>query len=159
MKKLKSLYLVMALFCASILSLSLGTGCKTGPNGQKTLDVPNFSALTNYTTVAKIAAKDGTMIAIKAHPEWRSGFVQARDDLKVLAAADQVGFGSLLAIVGRLDVKELKGDTARMVISDVQIVLEDTVQGKFAVFDKNQSSDVAKLAGALAQGITIGLGD
>jgi len=137
------------------------TGCKTGPDGQKTLNVPSFGALTNYATIATIAAKDGTILALRAHPEWRSGFVQARDSLRVLAAAEQVNLSSVIQIVQQLQItdKAFHGDEAKMIAGDVQIILEDTVNGKFAVFDKNQSADVAKLADAIARGITIGLGE
>jgi hypothetical protein len=159
--KTKFSQIIAGLIIGTILSFAAIalTGCKTGPNGQRTLDLPNISALTNYTTVATIAAKDGTMLALKAKPEWRPGFVQARDSLLVLAKSNQVDFSSLLKIVSKLDVKQLKGDTAQMIISDVDIILQDTVNGKLAAFDKNQSADVAKLADAIARGITIGLGE
>lgn len=160
MKKTTQVILGVILGALVTLATISITGCKTGPDGQKTLNVPSgLSTLTNYTTVATIAAKDGTFLALKSKPEWRPQFVQARDSLLVIARSEQVTLSSVIAIIQKLDVKQLKGETAQLIAGDVQIILEDTVNGKFAVFDKNQSADVAKLADAIARGITIGLGE
>jgi len=128
------------LLCAFALNFS---GCSTTP------------ATTQHRieSSCKVAAYLGTATALAEHPEWRAGFVTARDQLHVLETADTVDFVTLLAIVQQLPIKELKSPNARLAITTATILLQDYA-GELALDNLQQ---LKPIAGALRAGIDLGL--
>lgn len=108
-------------------------------------------------TVAKIAAKDATFYALKQHPEWRPQFEQAYAEVQSLAAADKIDVAVLSSIVQRLPVKELKGVTAQIIISDVQIVVEQIAPNNGQIVSSDSYADPKIVIAAIRDGMRIGL--
>lgn len=136
-------------------SISFLTGCAhTNADGTKT-PVFNLNAQTGG-IVAQIAAKDGTTIALQRHPEWRMQFQQAFNELNVLANADKVDIAAVAAIINQLPVKQLQGTTAKLIIGDVQIVVQALTSGG-AILSQDQYSDAKIIIGAIRDGVKMGL--
>lgn len=108
-------------------------------------------------TVAKIAAKDATYFALKQHPEWRANFETAYTEISVLAAQDRIDVASLSAIIQRLPVKQLNGTTAQIIISDVEIVVEQIVPNNGQIVSADKFTDPKIIIGAIRDGLRIGL--
>lgn len=89
-------------------------------NGCSTL-TPN--QVTNYAAVAEVAAFTGTSVALKQHPEWRPGFIEASAELKTIANSTNITITQIMMIVQRLPVKELQSDTAKLTITSATILL------------------------------------
>lgn len=84
-----------------LLILSTTFGCASRPTPAS---VENKS----YAITRLVSAK-----VLAAHPDWRDEFTVARDDLKILEAAEAITITELLEIVKRLPVDELQdGDVA-----------------------------------------------
>jgi hypothetical protein len=109
-------------------------------------------------TVAKIAAKDATFFALRQHPEWRPAFDQALADITVLANQDKIDVATFAAIVHRLPVKELKGDTAQVIIGDVQIIVEQLAPNSGEVVSHDAFADPKIIIAAIRDGMKIGMG-
>lgn len=101
---------------AMLLGLSaLSPGCST----------LNQTDSQRVASAAKVAAYVGTSTALRNHPEWLPNFINARNDLKVLETADSLDIAQILAIINRLPVKELKSDTAAIVITSATILISE----------------------------------
>jgi hypothetical protein len=108
-------------------------------------------------TVAKIASKDATYFALKQNPQWRPAFEQAFSEVSVLAAQDKIDVAALAAIVARLPVKELKGTTAQIIISDVEIVVEQIVPNSGEIVSADKFTDPKIIIAAIRDGMRLGL--
>jgi hypothetical protein len=109
-------------------------------------------------TVAKIAAKDATFFALQEHPEWRPQFQDAFAEVEVLAAQDKVDVAAIAALVARLPVKELKGTTAQIIVTDVQIIVEQIVPNNGEIVSQDRFADPKVVIAAIRDGMRIGLG-
>lgn len=78
---------------------------------------------TNYGPKLKQVAFEGTQLVLSEHPEWREHFLTAADDLNVLANNPTIDLNSVLDIINRLPVKELKSRDARLAISGARLLL------------------------------------
>lgn len=74
------------------------------------------------------AASMGTQIAIVQNPSWKPQFEQAYAQLNVLVESGAVTGTFLRSFIAQLQVKELKSETARIVIENATF-LYDTVAG------------------------------
>jgi hypothetical protein len=108
-------------------------------------------------TIAKIAAKDATYLALKQNPDWRPAFEQAFTDISVLAAQDKIDVGTLAVIIQRLPVKELKGTTAQIIISDVQIIVAQIAPNSGQIVSADKFADPKIVIAAIRDGLRIGL--
>lgn len=99
-----------------IATLVMFTGCASL--------TPNQNA--RIASTAHVAAYIGTTEALRAHPEWRPGFVLAAQELKYLEDGP-VDVLKLMEIVRRLPVKELKSDRAALYITAGTILLTDQI--------------------------------
>lgn len=127
---------------SSILVLSL-TGCATAPTAPQ-----------RVASAAKIAAYVGTSELLLAHPEMRLKFEIARDTLRVIEESDTVDLATLLAVVNRLPVKELKSERAMIVVTSATILIAD-YGGALPV---EQLGNLKPVARAIREGIELGLG-
>lgn len=109
----------------------------------------------NITPAIKAAAVIGTHYALKEHPEWREGFKIAALELKVLESAETLDFATILSIVNRLPVDELKGDDATLIITGATILLTEYGGGVLPLDKLQQFQPIAR---ALREGIELGLG-
>lgn len=135
--------LLTALFAAALIPM-LFIGCATMPSGQR-----------DYTPAVRQAAFLGTHFALREHPEWRDEFETAANQLEVIAAAERLDFGLVIAIVGTLPVKELKSDDARIIITSAQLLLADYGGGPAVSLENSEQARL--IVGALATGIRVGL--
>jgi hypothetical protein len=119
--------------------------------GCKTLDQPD--TLARVQTAAKIAAFVGSSEYLHAHPEHREGFELARAELLEFEAHDVIDFATLLAIVQRLPVKELKGDRAQMIVTVATIAISDW-GGALPV---EQLANLKPVARSIREGIELAL--
>lgn len=144
MKRFLTLLLSASLFTAPFVVLPLMTGCSTlgGDNAQ------------HIQTSVKLAAYLGTQAYLTKNPQTRPGFVIARDELLVLSTAESIDAVTLLAIVNRLPIKELKGDKSSIFITASTIILSDYA-GQLQLDQLKQLQPIAK---SMAEGITLGLG-
>lgn len=120
--------------------------------GCATTDTNDFSKVL---AMARLSAYLGTAESILSHPEWKPDFVLARDELKILETSDTVDLATLLAIMNRLPVKELKGEQTKIVITTFSLILQDAV---FNIYPLEKTGSLQRVARALRQGIDIGLG-
>lgn len=129
-----------------ILSIAIAlllVGCATTPTQKQRIE-----------TAAKIAAFVGTREFLLEHPESRTGFETARDELLFLETQETLDWVTLLAVVQRLPVKELKSPQAQLIISAGIILLSD--YGGSLPTDK--ISELKPLAKSIREGIELGLG-
>jgi hypothetical protein len=117
----------------------------------RTLENPD--TLARVQTAAKIAAFVGSAEYLHAHPEHRAGFESARAELLEFEASDTVDFATLLAVVQRLPVKEIKSERAQMIITVATIAISD-VGGALPV---ERLSDLKPVARSIREGIELAL--
>lgn len=108
-------------------------------------------------SIAKIAAKDATYFSLLEHPEWRPKFELAYVEIDALAQAEQIDVAALAAIVRRLPAKELKSPTAQIIISDVQIVVEELLPNSGVVISRERYTDARQVIDAIRGGMRLGL--
>lgn len=125
-------------------SLLWSTGCSTLSNND----------LTRITSATKIAAYVGTSTALRQNPNWRASFIAASADLKVLETAETLDLAQILAIVQRLPVKELKGETAMIVITSATILITEF---NVSTIPLERVEQLRPIVTALRQGIDLGL--
>jgi hypothetical protein len=77
----------------------------------------------NYGPKLKQVTFEGTQLVIAEHPEWREHFLTAADELNVVANSPTIDLNTVLEIVNRLPVKELKSRDARLAISGARLLL------------------------------------
>lgn len=143
---MKKITLIIAL-TATILF----TGCAT------TRTLPDGSVVREHRNIApavKTAAYIGTFYALKEHPEWRDGFELAATELAALEMADTLDIASLVAIVHRLPVDELKSAEASVIIAGATILLSE-YGGDVIPLDRIK--ELQPIARALREGIELGL--
>lgn len=124
--------------------LLIPTGCATTPEN-----------VTRVASASKIAAYVGTAAALQQKPAWRPGFVTAVAELKALEASETIDFVTLLAIVNRLPIKELKSPEAVLIISGATLVLQE-YGGQLV--DIGQIEKIRPIVTAIRQGVELGLG-
>lgn len=107
--------------------------------------------------IAKVAAKDASYFALVEHPEWRPAFVRAYTEVSALASQDKIDVSTLAAIIARLPVKELKGTTARIVISDLQIIVEQIAPNNGQIVSSDKYADPRIVITAIRDGMKIAL--
>lgn len=99
-------------------------------------------------------AREGTIYALAEKPEWRPNIIVVRDQLGTLATSPgPVTFDSLLSIIQKLPLEELKSSEARLAITAARITLRRAGRNV-------ELGDIEKqkpLAAGLAAGITEGL--
>lgn len=103
---------------------------------------------------SKTAAYIGTAEYLLVKPESRPAFLTARDELVVLENAAVLDVATLLAIVNRLPVKELKSPQAVIIITGASLILSD-VAGSIPL---DQVNNLRPVVTAIRQGIELGLG-
>lgn len=129
---------------AAILAVSavaLFTGCTTVKNEQ------------SLESKSKAVAYIATVKVLEEKPQWQPHFEHARDDLKIILAAETIGLPEVLAIVQRLPIKELKGNDATLIIGASMIFFEDDL-GTLAIDNPTWLRAVCR---GLIAGITLGL--
>lgn len=104
-------------------------------------------------SAAKLTAYIGSSEYLRAHPETRPAFVLARDELTRLSTAEQLDFPTLLAVVDRLPVKELKSERTQLIVTSATLLLSDYA-GALPV---ERLKELQPLAAALAAGLDLGL--
>lgn len=110
--------------------------------------------VTRITPLVETAAFEGTAVALTEHPEWRDGFNAALKELKFLEASEHIDFTTVLAIIQRLPVKELKSQEARLAISGGTLLLSQ-VRGSTTALDKLEN--LRPIVTALRAGVELGL--
>ena len=134
-----------------IVPLLVTTGCTT----TRTLeDGTVVTEQRNIAPAVKTAAYVGTFYALKEHPEWRDGFELAASELAVLEQSENLDFTTLVAIVHRLPVDELKSAEASVIIAGATILLSE-YGGRVVPLDRLQ--EFQPIAKALREGIELGL--
>lgn len=128
----------------ALLALTLAVGCQTTPDGSQRI-----------ATTVKTAAYVGTSLYLSDHPEARVEFERANYELEQIERMEVIDFATILAIVNRLPVKELKSDDARIIITGATIILADFA-GQLRLDQMEQLRPIVK---ALREGIALGLGD
>lgn len=139
MKRLTSIIGTLA------MAALLFTGCAT-TNQKPTVD--------DFTPAIKTAAFTGSFLVLEEHPDWRPYFVEAANELRIIEKAEVIDFATILAIVLRLPVAELKSDDARLAITGATILLTG-YQGRLIELDKLEN--VRPVARALREGIDLAL--
>lgn len=128
----------------ALLALTLMVGCQTSPDGSH-----------GIATTVKTAAYVGTSLYLTDHPDARVEFERAAYELEQVERAEVIDFPTILAIVNRLPVKELKSDEARIIITGATIILADYA-GQLRL---DQMEQLRPIARALKEGIALGLGE
>ena len=126
------------------LALLLLPGCSTTGGGAGQIITP---------TRVKAVSYLGTALALQQHPEYRPGFTIAVQELKVIEAQEQIDFATVLAIVHRLPVKELKGQNAVLYITAATLLLDDLG----ASLDLSKVEKIKPYVIGIRQGIELGL--
>jgi hypothetical protein len=104
-------------------------------------------------SAAKIAAYLGTSEYLLQKPQDRPAFVLARDQLKVIENSETVDLATLLAIIQKLPVKELKSSHAQIIVTTATIVISDYAGSLPA----DRLNELKPLAAALRQGLDLAL--
>lgn len=138
----KRTFLTLGLL-ASLAGLS--TGCAI---------LHNPTTAQRAATTAKVAAYVGCYEHLQHHPEARLPWTVARDALFQLEGQETVDLVTLMAVVNRLPVKELKSPRAQMVITAATILLTDYV-GTIPAEDVGKLKPLVR---AIKEGIDLGLG-
>lgn len=127
------------------LAASLMVGCSTMTPTQSQ----------RVQTAAKVAAYVGSAEYLRANPETRPAFVLAKTELIKLSQAENLDWVTLLAVVNRLPIKQLENERAKMIVTVATITLSDYA-GQLPL---DRLKELQPLAGALAEGLTLALGE
>lgn len=125
------------------LTALLATGCAITPDGQR-----------NIAPTIKTAAYIGTAYALSERPEWRPGFIEARNDLALVEQIETIDLVMVLAIVNRLPIKELRDSKAVILMTGAIILLGDFG----ASLPPEQMDKLRPVVKAMREGIELGLG-
>jgi hypothetical protein len=140
---------------AAMLIFALGpfilglTGCKTAPDGTQTADIERIARVT------KEAATIGTMEVLARRPDWRAHFQIAHVELLALEKSDKITLDSILNIVSRLPVKELRSDDARLAITGARLLISAI---DVPEIDAERLAQLRPIVVALREGIESGGG-
>lgn len=88
--------------------------------------------------IASHAAYDVSSVLLASHPEWRPQFQRAKDELSLLAKQVQFDALTVIEILQRIPVKELKTPTARIAFDAGLLIIE--LSGDPALKPKAQES-------------------
>lgn len=102
----------------------------------------------------KIAAFTGTSYALIEHPEWRQAFTDAEKELRFIEAQPTIDFATIMAVVTRLPIKELKSEKAVLSITAGTLLLYQ--YGDSLLIDEIEN--LRPIVVALREGIALGLG-
>jgi hypothetical protein len=102
---------------------------------------------------AKAVAWVATAEILESHPEWRPHFVQARDDLRILADSHALGAVEVMAILHRLPVRELRSARGALYFGAAVLILEDAA----GLMEIENPEWLRAAARGLIDGITLGL--
>lgn len=138
---IKNIVLATVLLTASLSF----TGCQTAAISQ--------ASIARIQTAAKLAAYVGTTEYLRVHPEQRAGFVLARDLLGQIETSPTVDLPTLLAVVNKLPVKELKTERAQLIVSSATLLLSDYA-GQLPLEKLNELKPVAA---SIREGIELAL--
>lgn len=105
--------------CIVVPLLASFSACTT-VNGVSEPDVARIAL------VAQEAATIGTEEALLLHPEWMPFFQIAQAELRTLATAPTISASDILGIIGRMPVKELKSQAARVSIDGARLLIAAT---------------------------------
>jgi len=147
MKRILSALLSVTLLTTPVAMLSLTSGCSSLNDGL------SGSNARRIQTSVKLAAYLGTSSYLQSHPETRTAFIIAANELRSLAIADNIDAVNLLAIVNRLPIKELESDQSKIIITAATIILSDFA-GELQL---DQLKQLQPIAAAMAEGIELGL--
>lgn len=129
----------------STLLLAAACGCATPPHGDR-----------DIAPIVKTAAYVGTHYALVKHPEWKQDFELAANELRGLENSETIDFVTILAIINRLPIKELKSDNAAIVVTSATILLSE-YGGRIVPVE--QVAKAKPIAAAIRQGIELALGN
>jgi len=104
--------------------------------------------------MVKIAANSGASVAIADHPDWRPAFVMAHDELGIYLANGKLTGEQLADIMNRLPVKELKSNTARIIISSGVILFDVYIS---QATDVNKVAAIADVGRAIYDGLDVAI--
>jgi hypothetical protein len=121
------------------------TGCTTTEQQQ----------LLNVT--AQIIAKDATYFTLREKPELRDEFERALFELNEIAIAENINFSHVVALVQRLPVDELRSDDARIIASDVLIIVNGFAPNQGEIISPERLDRIRAFVVALRDGVKIGL--
>jgi hypothetical protein len=130
---------------AFALVLLFTTGCTTTEQQQ----------LLNVT--AQIIAKDATYFTLREKPELRDEFERALFELNEIAIAENINFSHVVALVQRLPVDELRSDDARIIASDVLIIVNGFAPNQGEIISPERLDRIRAFVVALRDGVKIGL--
>lgn len=131
---------------AAILAISAFLGCTT--TGEP--DIARIAA------VSQEATRIGTREAVFDHPEWRSDFVTAQQQLAILAQQQGMTVNDLLRVISQLPVSELSGRTGRVVLDSARLVI---VAANWSGVEIVRTEQLRPVAQALSDGIGQGLAE
>lgn len=135
------------LFSILALSVIAFVGCKT-VDGEKQLDSQKVAA------VAYSAAAVGTEAALMQHPEWLPQFQLAADDLAALEGNGTINVDSILEIISRLPVKELKSENAQLAINGARILIG---AAGYSTVEADKLKELQPVVSAIRAGIQEGI--
>lgn len=134
----------------SCLAVTLFTGCalfsNTSTQDQKLAEIKNLSYA---------ASSLGTQLALKQNPQWRMQFDLAYTTLDSLVNSKRITGLTLRSILAQLPIKELKSDSARIVIEAATVLYDTSVGDKINI---ENSPYVLAAATGIRDGMKIALG-
>jgi hypothetical protein len=159
MNKTKTSLIVSILALASFAAL-IGCGCKSetviksNPDGTYVTNVVKTLDAARIARASKQAAQDATVNLLTQHPEWLPDFQTAQSDLNILANSPSPSLNDLLAIVQRLPVKQLKGQTAQFSFEGATLILSAI---DIPAMPAQAAADISTIARALSDGVAAGI--
>lgn len=132
--------------CIALALLASFTACTT-VNGVRQPDIARIALVTRE------AASIGTQEALLVHPEWLPYFAIAHAELRTLATSETISVTDILGIIGRLPVKELKSQAARVSIEGAQLLI---VASGFSEVNAERVAQLKPIVEALYLGMEAG---
>lgn len=148
MKRIKNIIAILVPVLLLAVTISIPVSILSGCAG---LQEP--TSLQRVTTAAKVAAFVGSAEYIRSHPGARPTFEAARNQLVQMEQSEHIDLATLLAIVTRLPVQELKSEHARILITAATIIISD--YGASLPID--QLENLRPVARAIREGIDLAL--
>ena len=131
----------------NLLTLALCLFCSCG-----TLINKDGTPTQRLQTLSYLAAYIGTSETLNQHPEWRVGFEKAAADLRILET-QPFDVVTVMEIIKRLPVKELRSDRATLYINSATLLLTDNLSTDACTLVEDQKPIIT----AIRQGIERGL--
>ena len=95
-------------------------GCATNP----TNGAPDAARIARVQTLCTIAAKDGTILALQAYPQYQPVFEAAFVELDSIVSTGSIVPAQLADILKQLNVKALQGQQATILIGDLPLLVD-----------------------------------